>query len=104
MFTDEKVALSAVPIGVKEEGIGNLFEKLISDLQHEVPDNNLSQSDLLAKSLAKSLAIRNGQRLSQKEQEYIVNSLFACKEPSVTPNNRPTFITLGVLDLDKKFI
>jgi DNA mismatch repair protein MutL len=103
-FTDEHVEINAVPVGIKEELIGELFEKLISDVQNEVPDNNLSQSDLLAKSLATSLAIKNGQKLSQKEQEHIVNSLFACKEPSVTPDNRPTFITLSVEDLDKKFV
>ena len=103
-FTDEEVAINAVPVGVTEERIGSLFEKLISDVQNEVPDNNFSQSDLLAKSLATSLAIKNGQRLNQKEQEHLLNSLFACKEPSVTPDNRPTFITLSVEDLDKKFV
>ena len=71
--------------------------------ENQVPDSHFSQSDLIAKSLAQSLAIRAGQRLTIEEQEHIVNSLFACKEPSVTPDSKPTFITLSVEDLEKKF-
>jgi len=33
-----------------------------------------------------------------------VNKLFACKEPTTTPTNKPTFITMNVDDLDKKFM
>ena len=69
-----------------------------------MPDNHFSQTDMLAKSLAKSLAIRTGQQLSNEEQEHLVNKLFACKEPTTTPTNKPTFITMKVDDLDKKFM
>lgn len=103
-FSNDEVSLNGVPVGAKEDTINQVFEKLISDVENEVPDSNFSQSDLLAKSLASSLAIKNGQKLNQREQEHLVNSLFACKEPSITPNNRPTFITLSVEDLDKKFV
>jgi DNA mismatch repair protein MutL len=34
----------------------------------------------------------------------LVNHLFACKEPSVSPDNRATLITLDATDLDKKFM
>ena len=79
------------------------MEKLISDVQNEVPDSSFSQSDMLAKSLSKSLAVKNGKRLTIPEQENLVNSLFACKEPNVTPQGQVTFITMNVDDIDKKF-
>jgi len=37
-------------------------------------------------------------------QEHIIHQLFACKEPSVSPNNRPVFVTMGINDFDKKFM
>ena len=64
---------------------------------------NSYATDLLAKSMAKSLAIKTGQSLTKMEQEHLVNSLFACKEPSVSPTNKATFITMSVADLDNKF-
>ena len=58
---------------------------------------------MISKSLAKSMSIKNGQNLNPNEMEYIVNGLFACKEPNVSPFQKPTFITMSVDDLDKKF-
>ena len=100
---NESVELTGVPVSVAESNVSIVLEQLINDVENEVPDSNFSQTDMLAKSLAKSLAIKTGKRLTVQEQEHLVNSLFACKEPSVSPTNRATFITMRVEDLDKKF-
>ncbi|MFS4482642.1 DNA mismatch repair endonuclease MutL [Hyunsoonleella sp. 2307UL5-6] len=102
--TEESLEIKGVPVMVPESEISIILEQLISDVQNEVPDANFSATDLLAKSMAKSLAIKTGQSLKKDEQEHIVNKLFACKEPNVSPTNRITFITVGVDELDKKFI
>jgi DNA mismatch repair protein MutL len=102
-FSDENIELTGVPVGVKESEVHIVFEQLIHDIEHEVPDVNFSASDLLSKSLAKSLAIKNGKKLEHEEQEYIINTLFSCKEPSISPANKTVFTTLNVEELDKKF-
>ena len=101
---EEFVDITGVPVGVPESEVSIILEQLISDVENEVPDSNFSATDLLAKSMAKSLAIKTGQSLQKDEQEHLVNKLFACKEPSVSPTNRTTFITMSVDELDKKFI
>ena len=101
---DDTVEITGVPINVPEREISSILEYLINDVEQEIPDTNFSAVDLLAKSMAKSLAIKRGQPLSHLEQEHLVNSLFACKEPTVSPTNRATFITLSVDELDKKFM
>ncbi len=103
-FNDETVEITGVPVNVPASEVSIILDQLISDVENEVPDSHFSAVDLLAKSMAKSLAIKTGQALSSMEQEHLVNSLFACKEPSVSPNNRPTFVTLTVDELDKKFM
>jgi DNA mismatch repair protein MutL len=102
-FTNESIVLIGLPVGVKESEVHIVFEQLIHDIEHEVPDVNFSISDLLSKTLAKSLAIKNGKKLEHEEQEHIVNSLFSCKEPSISPTNKTVFTTLKVEELDKKF-
>ena len=101
---DDTVEISGVPINVPESEISIILEQLIYDVEQEVPDSNFSAVDLLAKSMAKSLAIKRGQSLNHLEQEHMVNTLFACKEPSVSPTNKATFITLSLDELDKKFM
>ncbi|OUS00056.1 DNA mismatch repair protein MutL [Flavobacteriales bacterium 33_180_T64] len=103
-FTDSSIEITGVPVNVPESEVSIILEQLISDVEQEVPDSNFSATDLLAKSMSKSLAIKTGQSLTRFEQEHLVNSLFACKEPSVSPTNRVTFITMSVDDFDKKFM
>lgn len=101
---EELVEITGVPVSVPESEVSIILEQLISDVENEVPDSNFSATDLLAKSLAKTLAVKTGQSLTVPEQEHLVNALFACKAPSVSPTNRATFITMTVDELDKKFV
>jgi DNA mismatch repair protein MutL len=99
----DHIVVSGLPVNVVESEVSILLEELINDLQQEVPDSSFSQTDSIAKSMARSLAIKTGILLTEKEQENMVNSLFACKEPGVSPFHKPTFITVSVEDLDKRF-
>jgi DNA mismatch repair protein MutL len=100
---DDHVVISGLPINVTESEVSILLEQLLSDLQVGIPENSFSQNDSIAKSMAKSLAVKTGTYLTEKEQENLVNGLFACKDPNVSPFQKPTFITMRVEDLDKKF-
>jgi len=107
VFSDIKtdsVEITGVPTTISESEVEILLERLLADFENEIPENNFSQTDLLAKSLAKSMAVKSGNLLNSTEQQHIVNGLFACKEPSLTPFNKPVFITLQVEDLEKKFM
>ena len=99
----DSVVISGLPVKVFESEVSMVLEQLVSDLQDEIPDSNFSQMDSMAKSLAKSLAVKTGTYLTEEAQENIVNKLFACKEATLSPFNKTNFITLSVEDLDKKF-
>ncbi|MBD0724689.1 DNA mismatch repair protein MutL [Flavobacterium sp. L1I52] len=97
------VVISGIPVNVTESEVSIVLEQLLSDLQEGIPENSFSQNDSIAKSMAKSLAVKTGTSLTIKEQENLVNGLFACKDPNVSPFQKPTFITMRVEDIDKKF-
>jgi DNA mismatch repair protein MutL len=99
----DHVLISGLPVNVTESEIAIVLEELLRDLQDGIPDSSFSQNDTIAKSMARSLAIRTGTYLTEKEQENLVHNLFACKEPDVSPFQKPTFITMSVEDIDKKF-
>lgn len=102
-INDDSVVISGLPVNVTESEVSILLEQLLSDLHDGIPESSFSQNDSIAKSMAKSLAVKTGTYLTEKEQENLVNGLFACKEPDVSPFHKPTFITMRVEDLDKKF-
>ena len=99
----DAIHISGIPINTTESEVSIVLEQLVSDLQDGIPDSSFSQNDTIAKSMAKSLAVKTGTYLTEKEQENLLNNLFACKEPNVSPFLKPTFITMRVEDLDKKF-
>jgi DNA mismatch repair protein MutL len=100
---DDHIVITGLPTHVSDSQVNLIFEQLLGDLHDGIPSNSFSQNDTIAKSMAKSLAVKAGMYLTEKEQENIVNGLFACKEPNVSPFQKPTFITMSVEDLDKKF-
>ena len=102
-IAEDSVFISGIPVNTTASEISIVLEQLVSDLLDGIPDSSFSQNDSIAKSMAKSLAVKTGVFMTEKEQESLVNNLFACKEPNVSPFQKPTFITMRVEDLDKKF-
>lgn len=99
----DHIVISGLPVNVSESEVSIVLEQLISDLHDGIPGSGYSQNDSIAKSMARSLAIKTGTYLTEKEQQNLINALFACREPNISPFQRPTFITMSVEDLDKKF-
>lgn len=99
----DEVEITGIPTLISESEVQILLEQLLADFEKDVPDNGFSQTDLLAKSMANSMAVRSGTLLNSAEQQHIVNRLFACKEPALSPFNKTVFITILADELDKKF-
>jgi DNA mismatch repair protein MutL len=102
-FTKDSVTIKGIPISVTESKIPIILEELLNDMNLEVPDSSFSHFDVMAKSFAKTLSIKTGTRLSEKEQESLVNDLFSCKEPTRSPFGKASFKTLTLQQIDQLF-
>ncbi len=100
----EEVMVTGVPLMIAESEVGIVLDQLISDFQLEITEDSFSQTDVLAKTLAKTLAVKTGEVLNNSSQLALVNDLFACKETMVSPFNKPVFVTITENEIDKKFI
>lgn len=101
---EDHVILSGLPVNVAESEAQIVLDDLIMSFQEGIPETNYIQTERIAKTLAQSLAVKSGTILNETEQEDIVNSLFGCKEPNISPFMKPTFITMKVEDIERKFI
>ena len=99
-FTKTSITIIGIPTSVSESQITVILEELIRDIDLEIPDVNFSHFDLMAKSFSKTLAIKTGTILSKIEQENLVNDLFSCKEPNISPSGKSTFKTLTLKEID----
>src|SRR5699024_2103124 len=93
-ISGKETEITGIPMAVSAERTTGLLEKLMADFQEEIPNSGFEQTDLLARSLARNMAVKSGAALNETEQSTIINKLFACKESHLTPSNRKIFITI----------
>lgn len=79
------------------------IEQLLEQYQQQAADLKLDRRTLLARSMAYNRCIKKGQTLSPTEMEMLIDQLFACQIPYITPNSRPTFVTYSLNDIEKQF-
>ena len=100
----KNIVVNAVPPIIYDNSVEEIFEDLLNDNYSYNIKESFSLSDLVAKKISKSLSIKTGKPLKLKEQQAIINQLFSCKEPKLSPSNKQIFVTLNKKDLDKNFL
>jgi DNA mismatch repair protein MutL len=101
--SDEVLEVSGIPAAIEDSKASIIINDLLSSMSNNTEIDEL-HANIVAKSMAQSIAIKSGKSLTTAEQEDIVNRLFACKEPTVSPINKAIFITYSTNDFDKKLL
>ncbi|MCB0534387.1 MAG: DNA mismatch repair endonuclease MutL [Lewinellaceae bacterium] len=92
-------APSDIGSGLTEEA---LLERLLTQYKNNL-ELELGISENLARSMARSAALKRGQLLSVVEMQDLIDHLFACAAPYKSPNGRTCFITFELDELQKRF-
>ena len=100
---DSLLTITSVPLQLENNSIEEIIDEILNDDNDFDQSKNLSYSDFFAKKLSKSFSIKSGKRLNLYEQEFLVNQLFSCKEPNLSPDNKQIFITLNKNDIENRF-
>ena len=80
-----------------------VIESLLEQYKAEV-DFQLDISERIARSLARSAAVKRGTPLSIRETQELIDQLFACAMPFKSPTGRNCFISFDLEDLQKQFL
>ena len=99
----DKIIIKAIPSFIDSEDLSESFNNLIYNVQNDLADESFSESDFISKIISKSMSIKNGKYLKIKEQQYIINSLFACKETMICPFNKRTFVKIDFSEIENMF-
>lgn len=96
------VRFTGLPPMIKESQVQAFLYDLLERATEDIPQDIITQEEMLAKSLAKSLAIKAGQTLSAEEQEQLVYDLFTCQEPHLSPFGKKIYTELTVSELESR--
>ena len=100
---DTQLKILSIPNQLKMNSIEDIIDNILNDEYDLDESNSLSNSDFFARKLSKSSSIKSGKKLNLNEQEFIVNQLFSCKEPNLSPDNKQIFATLSKNDIENIF-
>tara|TARA_B100000003_G_scaffold179178_1_gene169653 strand:- start:1611 stop:3407 length:1797 start_codon:yes stop_codon:yes gene_type:complete len=103
VLKQDKIIINAIPSFMEANKLRESLSDFIFNAQNEIPDDSFSESDLVSKIMSKSMSIKNGKSLQIKEQQYIINSLFACKETMICPFNKRTFVKIDFSEIENMF-
>ncbi|MEN0005268.1 MAG: DNA mismatch repair endonuclease MutL [Bacteroidota bacterium] len=102
-FGPNAFVINAVPAELGEQkNTTTLIEGLLEQYKNNLT-LQLDVRDNIAAAMAKSAAIRTGQRLTEVEMKSLINRLFACTQPYRSPGGKSCFITFELEELGKRF-
>jgi DNA mismatch repair protein MutL len=105
-FGKETVLLRAVPAGFVERlGLGNFLETLHEAMQRITPQTTAEEvREHLGAALACRTALRAGDRLTAEQVTALVQAVAQQRLPYTCPHGRPTYVTLSLSDLERRFL
>lgn len=98
----DTVRILGIPPGVGEGQAENLVFCVLDDYKAERPTGEALEQNI-ARSLSRALRMSKPETLTQGEMETLISDLFECEEPALSPNGKPTFVKIGLDELEKKF-
>ena len=102
-FGNNAFVIHGIPADLKT---GKDEQKIIERLLEQFKSNqelDLNIQENIARSMARSAAIKKGQTLTQEEMRELVDKLFACEMPFTSPTGKKCFVTFELEELAKKF-
>lgn len=102
-FGKNTIVIHGIPADSANNDSAALLESLIDSYKQNQLELRSDKRENLVRSLARTLAIKSGKRMSQEEMNNLIDELFACNMPYTTPSGKPTMITFGLDDLEKRF-
>jgi len=102
-FGNNSFVIQGIPADILPGNEKHAIELLIEQFKHFSSDIKFSKREKLIRCMARQQAIKAGQVLSQKEMLVLVEELFACTSPNVTPTGSPTYLEFKEDYLDRMF-
>ncbi|HEV7779737.1 MAG TPA: DNA mismatch repair endonuclease MutL [Chitinophagaceae bacterium] len=102
-FGKNSYVIQGTPADVEMGNEKHIIDVLLEQYKHFSNEVKFSKREKLVRSLVRQQAIKPGVRLTEREMRQLVNDLFACEQPNITPDGNPTYLEFKGEQLEKMF-
>lgn len=103
LFGKNSFIIQGTPAGIVQGNEKHSVELLLEQFKHFSNELKFNQRQKLLHCMARQQAIKAGQSLMEREMKVLVEELFNCATPSITPNGNPVFVEFNDEQLLKMF-
>ena len=94
------IVVLGTPTDLEMENLESIIEEIVEQFKNK---SFVEKHDNLSRSLAKKMSIKSVRKLKEQEMRSIIDNLFACHTSYITAQGKPTYITITLEELAKKF-
>lgn len=98
------ISVNSMPVGLQHVEPSKLIDDMLLTLNEDYTGNaEQSIKERLVLSLAKAAALNYVKPMNTTEMQALVDSLFACNQPHISPDGLPVVSTIDLNELDRRF-
>ena len=102
-FGNNTFVIQGTPADVEQGNEKMAIERMLEQYKHFSNDLKFSKREKLLRSLALQQSVKAGTLLADAAMKNLLEELFHCDVPNVTPNGKPTWLEFKKEELDKLF-
>ena len=102
-FGKNSFVIQGIPADVEQGNERTEIEKMLEQYKHFSNDIKFSKREKLLRSLALQRSVKPGTALAPAAIKNLLDELFDCDTPNVTPNGKPTYLEFKKEEMDKMF-
>ena len=102
-FGTNTFVIQGTPADVAHGNEKHSIDLLLEQFKHFSSDIKYSKREKLVRCMSRQQAIKAGQTLGQQEMQTLIEQLFDCTIPNITPTGSPTYLEFKEDYLDRMF-
>ncbi len=95
--------VQGIPPDMVDENIQSLIENVLESFKTNQIGLKIDKRNNLIRSMARNLAIKAGKVLLPEEMQSLLDDLFACSVPNVSPSGKTIIISITSEEIEKRF-
>jgi DNA mismatch repair protein MutL len=103
IFEQNTVVINGVPTDIRGGSEREVFEGLVAQYKAYQPDLSGNKKESVARSIARKMSVKQGQKLNPAEMGALIDRLFGCQQSEYAPDGRKTFYILGLKQITDFF-
>ncbi len=102
-FGKDTFIIHGTPAGMETGNEKKILENMLEHCKHSGSEKVFPLREKMIRSLAWQQSVKPGTALSETEMRSLMESLFLCDQPNMTPNGKPVFVEFKKEYLEKVF-